>query len=256
MTYQPFVHGAGDDGPALFCLHGLLGSGTQFDGLEPLTDRYRIQAWDAPGYGNSPDPEGDQPLEWYAAQAALAIERSDSAPVHLLGTGWGGLIAMQLAATRTDLVCSVLVVNSCLGPTHEQQKQLQDDAERLRLTGAEEFGREQATALTGGDETNVARQLADGLRATGYAAAARSLDGVDLTSRLRGIQLPVLVLAGEDATPDAVQASQDVSAAIGDAVFVTMHAAGSLAHLEQPSTFAAWVRSFLYIVDRVREETR
>lgn len=225
MNDELYVHSSGQAGPVLFCLHGLLGDGAEFDGMSALADRYRVDAWDAPGYGRSPEQTASHTLDWYAEQAARTIEARADGPVHVLGTGWGGMIAMVLAASRADLVRSVIIANSQLGA---------DD--------------------TADPQGEFAGESGDRLPA-GYAAAARSMLGADLAPRLRGLQLPALVIAGEDSS-QAVRDSEEVSAAIADAVFVTMHQAGSRAHREQPATFATWVRSFLYIVDRVREATR
>lgn len=217
MTNEAYVHIRGDDGPILFCLHGLRGDGAEFEGLSSLTDRYRVMAWDAPGQGASPALVDAPSLDWYAEQAACAIEAHAAGPVHVLGSGWGGMIAMALAGARQDLVRSMILANAA-----------------LRVDAAD-------SARTAGSPT------------AGDLAAASSVPAADLGRRLRGIQLPALVIAGEDADADAIRASEDVSAAIADAVFVTMRHAGTSVHLEQPVTFATWVRSFLYIVDRVRE---
>lgn len=252
---NPLVQGTGDAGPVLFCLHGLLGCGAQFAGLSSLSDRYRVQVWDAPGYGRTPDAVPNATLGWYAEQAAKVVESSADAPVHLLGTGWGGMIAMELAATRRDLSRSVIVANSALGLRTNVQSKLAETIAKVTNAG---FAPELVSAVvsdaaSAAVRAELAATASDGLRADGYAAAVHSMEGVDLAPRLRDMQLPALVIAGEDAAPARVQDSQDVSAAIADAVFVTMHQAGGLAHLEQPETFATWVRSFLYIVDRVRE---
>lgn len=261
MGNLPFVHSTGEAGPVLFCLHGLLGSGAQFSGLSVLTDRYRIAAWDAPGYGKSPRQASDPPLESYVDQAASAIEALGNRPVHVLGTGWGGLIAMGLAASRQDLVRSLIVADSCLGPGADRRTGLEKVADQVDEVGVADFARKRVDALVAPaaaepSRAALAEVATDGLTEGGVADAVRSLRDVSLAARLRGLQLPTLVVAGEDAPGEAVQDSQDVSAAIADAVFVTMHEAGGLAHLEQPVTFAAWVRSFLYIVDQVREATR
>ncbi len=216
-------------GPVVFCLHGLLGGGPQFDGLASLHDNYCIAAWDAPGYGRSPDPADGATLQWYAHQAASAIEAIGDTPVHLLGVGWGGMVAMQLAASRGDLVKSMILVGSQLS---------------LRPGQIEGSG-------IGGLELGSVR--AGEVREVGYTSAARSMLGVDLSASLRGVTLPCLVIMGEDAGDAEVQDSQDVSAAIADAVFVTMRDAGNLPHLRQPVAFGAWLRSFLFIVDRVRD---
>ncbi len=263
------VHATGA-GPVLFCLHGLLGSGAQFSVLSGLADRYRVAAWDAPGYGGAPAPSGTPSVEWYAERAAEAIARGTAAgsadgdgaaghPVHVLGTGWGGAVAMQLATARPDLVRSVIVSDSsvgCAGTSGAQD--LRARADSAQAGSAQAVAAEAVAGVSPSlppeAVSAIRAALGRGVSSAGYAAAARSLAEADLTVALRGLLMPSLVIAGEDAGAAAVQASQDISAAIPEAVFVTMHGAGRFTHLERPDTFTAWTRSFLYIVDRVAEE--
>src|SRR5699024_4475350 len=82
--------------PILFCIHGLMGNAGQFDQLSSISDRYVIDAWAVPGYAGAPAaPEGAS-LEWFASRAAEAITATGAAPVHVLGAGWGAMVAMQL----------------------------------------------------------------------------------------------------------------------------------------------------------------
>src|SRR5699024_6889675 len=136
---------------------------------------------------------------------------------------------------------------------------LRERADGVRADGAESVAAAAAAAGASASLSSeavhaIGVELGRGVSAEGHAAAARSLAESDLTARLRGLLMPSLVIAGEDAGAAAVQASQDVSAAIPEAVFVTMHGAGRFTHLERPDTFTAWARSFLYIVDKVAEE--
>ncbi|GAA2309155.1 hypothetical protein GCM10010431_31520 [Streptomyces kunmingensis] len=76
---------AGSDGPLLLCLHGIGSSSAAFaPQLDALAGHVRVVAWDAPGYGRSPDPAGPLDLDGFADAAADVI-RSYGSPAHVLG---------------------------------------------------------------------------------------------------------------------------------------------------------------------------
>jgi pimeloyl-ACP methyl ester carboxylesterase len=83
-------------------------------GVQPLVEAgFSIAAPDLPGYGGSPplDPDGYAvpALATLIAEltASLGWERFD-----LVGHSWGGAIACRLAATRPELVASLVLVDS------------------------------------------------------------------------------------------------------------------------------------------------
>ncbi len=106
-------------------------------GVQPLVDAgFDVAAPDLPGYGGSPALDPDRyavpVLADLAADLAafLGWERLD-----LMGHSWGGAIACHLAASRPQLVRSLVLVDS---GTHSL---VTDERERFGATVAEWVGR-------------------------------------------------------------------------------------------------------------------
>jgi proline-specific peptidase len=99
----------------LVCLHG--GPGAAHDYLEPLgglARGRRVVFYDQLGCGRSPHPE--DPSLWTVAlfveelgavREALALDR-----IHLLGSSWGGMLAMEYALTRPSGLASLVIASS------------------------------------------------------------------------------------------------------------------------------------------------
>ncbi|MEI9805612.1 MAG: alpha/beta fold hydrolase [Pseudolabrys sp.] len=86
------------DGPSFALFHGGFGSWTHWiRNVEPLAGKFRMLAFDLPGYGNSPDvpPETtpDDYIEWVAAAVAHATPDG----CHLAGFSFGGALAARVA---------------------------------------------------------------------------------------------------------------------------------------------------------------
>ncbi len=85
-------------GPPLVLLHGVGGNKACWPWqLAGLSDRWRVIAWDAPGYGDSPPLDR---MTWPAIADALCglldgllIDRA-----HLVGHSFGGMVAQAFAA--------------------------------------------------------------------------------------------------------------------------------------------------------------
>ena len=248
-------------GPALLLLHGIGGSADSFvPQFDELSSSLRLLAWDAPGYGRSEDPGRPFDLDDYADAAADVIrDRCGDAGAHVLGMSWGGVIATRLALRHPGLVRSLLLGSSTVGSGADGDAagRMRARAATLEQEGAEAFAAERAPRLlsgTAGDEVTAKATaiMASSIRLPGYGCAAESMAATDHTADLPKIDIPTLVLGGDEDRVTGVPASQVLAGGIPGAVFVTIRGAGHLANQERPEAFNAWVESFIHITERLR----
>ncbi|MGO9424070.1 MAG: alpha/beta fold hydrolase [Steroidobacteraceae bacterium] len=103
--------GGFDEQMTLFCLHSQEGSSRSFDRfLAQIADVRSVYAPDLPGCGESDPPPS--PTAGCAARAVaeLALDLR-LRQIDLLGVRSGGTTALELAASRPDLVRRVVLVN-------------------------------------------------------------------------------------------------------------------------------------------------
>jgi pimeloyl-ACP methyl ester carboxylesterase len=104
-------------GTPLVLLHGLGGSSDWWrHNIEVLAERYLVSAVDLVGFGRNRFflRRSNLPLRFDDIAALLArwIESSFDGPVHLAGNSLGGQIAIHLAATRPDLIRSLVLIDA------------------------------------------------------------------------------------------------------------------------------------------------
>lgn len=167
--------GAGDrGGRAVLFIHGTPGAAADWTPfLARVPDGQNRIAIDRPGFGRS-GPAA--PLTGLADQAR-AIARLIAAgqgPAVLVGSSYGGPVALQLAAAHPDLVAGVLVVGSAGDPALEAPHPLQ------RLAAAR----------------GLRRLLPRALRHANAELLALGDELEQLGRRLRRIRAPVTVLQG------------------------------------------------------------
>ena len=251
-TYTMLGHG-----PAVLMLHGAGGGHRSFaPQVETLASLgFRAVAWDMPGYGRS------APLEPYgfkglAESAAALIETlapvTGAAPLTLVGHGMGGMVALELALRRPELVRQLLLVATAPavqpgdGYSHHAEQALAWLAEGRSMG---EIADLLLPRLVGSGALPAGVQLATVCQAEVHAAtwrrALQALAQFDRRPALGQLHLPTLLVAGEQdrVTPPALL--QGMADAIAGARCVTLPHTGHLPHLERPDDFDELLLGFL-----------
>lgn len=200
-----------------------------------------------PGYGNSAFVEGatrdDYAAAVLASMDALAIERA-----HICGLSLGGVVAIAIHAAAPARCASLIIADSFA--VHPDGQGIYDRSlHASRAIGMRALAEARAGALLGSAAgPAIHRAVIDTMSAinpAAYAIGARAVWLADQRDRAAAIDVPTLVLVGdEDAiTPPAL--SEELAALITGAKFGIIAGAGHLANLEQPGAFNAAIEEFL-----------
>lgn len=247
---------AGEGSPVLF-LHGIGSSAASFGAqLDAFADRYHVLAWDAPGYAGSEDRETPPGMDGYADAAARVLDTCGAVPAHVVGTSWGGVIAVRMALRHPGHVRSLVLADSTRGSGSDATKAaaMRKRPDELAHLGAVDFAAARAQRLlspNAPDElvARVARGMAEAIRLPGYAHAAEAMAETDHGSALAGIDVPTLVLVGDHDRVTPPEESRRIAAAIPRAEFDILGHAGHLSHMEQPDAFNHRLERFLGSVE-------
>ena len=253
--------------PPLICVHGGPGSSHHyFDRLEDLADTGRaVVVYDQVGCGGSSRPPVDQlDLPVFISELVNLRRRLGLDQAFVLGTSWGGMLAIEYALTQPDGLVG-LVLNSTLASATTWAA----EAERLR----DELPEEHAEALRTKPIGDPAYQEAERVFNSRYVcrldasvldrwAGARSaevyramwgpnewtmtgkLAGWDVRHRLHEITVPVLLTAGRHdlCTPLILKQLQD---GFPQAPTVVFENSSHTPFLEEPRPFLRTLRRFL-----------
>src|SRR6266478_6937260 len=112
---QGSVQGSGQgsgQGPALFLFHSLLSDRASFDAITPkLSQSFRLIVPELPGFGASKAVSGG--LAAVADRMAEAVkDAAGGAETIVLGNGYGGFVALQMAIRHPD-IASRLILADC-----------------------------------------------------------------------------------------------------------------------------------------------
>ncbi len=113
---------AGSEGaPPLLLVHGFLVSHAEFDDVvDSFAERFHVIAPDLPGFGDSEKPSPARypyGIDAFSESLADLIAAFGVGRAHVVGHSMGGAIALTLAATHSELVDRLVLVDSLSYPS-------------------------------------------------------------------------------------------------------------------------------------------
>ncbi len=239
-------------GSPVLMLHGIGGNARTFDSAaQLLAEKYLAIAWDAPGYGASPDPSATLGVDGYLQAVRDLLHHLGHLPAHIIGTSWGGVIATYLAARHPQDVQSLTLLDSTRGSAvdTERAKAMRARPAALEREGASAFARQRAARLTAPgaapEQTARVEELMSQVRPRGYESAAEFMADADTGPLLPGITVPTLVIVGEHDRVTGLAESRLLASTIPRARLEIVAAAGHAAVQEQPGPVVDLISPFM-----------
>jgi 3-oxoadipate enol-lactonase len=246
------IHGK-QGAPWLAFSHSLACNVRMWDAqIEAFKDRFRILAYDTRGHGKSAAPAGPYTLEAMADDLRALVSHLDIQRLHFVGLSMGGMIGQTFAIKYPGIFSSLTLADTTSRYPAEAAPLWQE-----RIRTAEAKGMQPLVQPTlerwftepfrkkGSD---VVRNIATAISATpvaGYAGCCAAIPKINVTTRLKEIKCPVLVICGEQdpGTPPAM--AREIQENTPGAKLVLIPQAAHLSNLEQPEAFNRALEGFL-----------
>lgn len=232
----PLVHLHGAGGLRMTRAHGL------------LSKHHRVIVFEMPGFGRSPENTRTATMADLAATMAAALTKMQIDRFNLLGTSFGGKVALWLATQQPARVLGLVLKSpAAIRPVgHRSPSGSPEEMARLLFAHPEKLG-----PLPAADPAIQAknRALASRLRGPERDAA--------LEAQMRGMVTPTLVLFGtldHVLTPDMGRHYKEL---IPNCHLVFVYDAGHEMSTERPEAFAEVTADFLerheaFVINRTR----
>ncbi|MEM6461528.1 MAG: alpha/beta hydrolase [Pseudomonadota bacterium] len=247
----------GDKDEAIVFSHGLLMSGEMFSAqVDALKSRYRCITYDHRGQGQSAVTERGYDMETLYQDAANLIERLGAAPCHFVGLSMGGFVGMRLAARRPDLLRSLTLMETSAEEEEAENKS------RYRLLNfiARWFGLglvvDRVMPIMFGDtflndpersdeKAKWRAHIASNHKIGITRATKGVIDRAAVDHELGHIDLPVLIIVGDEDVATVPEKSERIHQAIQGSQLVTIPNAGHSSTIEAPQAVNQAISSFL-----------
>ncbi len=242
-------------GPPLVLLHGIGGGAESFSfQIAHFADRFRLLAWNLPGYGGTPRLAAPPSIKAYGEALRTELDRAGIERAILLGHSIGGMIAQEFAHRWPQRVAAMILHATTAAFGSEDGRFEREflarrlgplDAGRSLAALAPDILRELVGEKPDPQGVALALRALAAVPEAAYRDALRALSGFDLRHALETYPMPVLLLAGEHDRNAPPRTMRRMAGRIPHARFELLSGAGHLAHLEQPARFNAAVESFL-----------
>ncbi|MDA4847983.1 alpha/beta fold hydrolase [Hoeflea poritis] len=237
--------------------HGLLMNGGMFAAqVAALKSKYRCIAFDHRGQGKSAVTEGGYDMETLAEDAAGLIETLSLAPCHFVGLSMGGFVGMRLAARRPKLLRSLTLVETSAEPEEKS------NVPRYRMLNfiARWFGLNIVagqvmpimfgkTFLNDPDRAAEKAKWRQSITSNDRIGITRAVKGVveraGVTDEIKQIDMPVLIIVGEEDVATVPEKSERMHAAIDGSKLVRIERAGHSSTIEAPQEVNRALEQFL-----------
>lgn len=254
---------AAGSGRPLLLLHGFTGAKEDFaDWVDPLGDRgWEVVAPDLRGHGSSdaPSAESDYSLDLMADDAVALADALGWDEFALLGHSMGGMIAQEVARRVGDRLDALVLMDT----SHTAVEGIDPELLATAVAIVRTEGIDRLVEITVGRESPLTTRADARVRAErpGYvefaerkmrscspamyvAMAQELVAGADRLDGLRELQVPTLVVVGDQDTP-FIAPSHRMAEAIPGATLEVIPDAGHSPQFENPDRWWKVVSRFL-----------
>jgi 3-oxoadipate enol-lactonase len=239
--------------PVVTLSHSLATNLSMWDPQIPtLTSRYRVLRYDTRGHGGTDAPEESYTLDQLAEDARALFQALKIARTHFIGLSMGGMIGQILGLQHPQILHSLVLCDTSSRVSPEARPMWDERIKVARTQGMEPHVEPTIsrwfTAPFREKHPEVVDPVRAMIRATnpqGYIGCSQGIAALNLTDRLHTINVPTLVVVGEDDAGTPVAASQTIHEKIKGSELVILKSASHLSNIEQPEAFSQAVTAFL-----------
>jgi 3-oxoadipate enol-lactonase/4-carboxymuconolactone decarboxylase len=207
--------------------------------VRAFSNRYRCLRYDTRGHGRSQVVDASVSIDDLAADLAGLFDALAISRAHMIGLSLGGMTAQALAVGHPGRVESlVLMATAAYLPPPEGWDQR---AQTVRAQGMgaivetvmERWFTPDTIALSP-EQVAPVRDRFVKIDPRGYAVACLAIRDMDLRSRIGAIDIPTLVIVGEDDPATPIEMAEEIAGLIPHAELTVVPEAAHLIAVEQP----------------------
>jgi pimeloyl-ACP methyl ester carboxylesterase len=243
------------EAPALVLLHGVGANSMHLRfQFAAFAERFRVIAWNAPGYMLSDNLRAETPdADWvdYAEAlndflTALGVGRFD-----LLANLFGTRVAQCFAYRNPDRIGRAVFTGTSIaqGTAPEERARIAEGRAKMIAQGGYGFGARAEALLGSRASADTLRLVQHTLRATnprGFMRAARFIASGGMPPLGAGLTMPLLMIQGdEDRVTPAAANAEIIAKVVSQARLVVLAGCGHLPEVEEPERVNELVGGFL-----------
>lgn len=241
------------DAPVVMLSHSLATGLQMWDPQMPaLEQHYQVLRYDTRGHGGSEAPQSAYTLRQLGEDAIGLLDKLDIDTVHWVGISMGGMVGQNLALSYAHRLKSLVLCDTTAIMPEEAQPVWQQridtaNGEGMQALVQETLDRWFTPPYLAKNPPQV-QHIREQIRTTpvaGFVGCSEAIRRLNYIDRLQRIQLPTLIIVGEDDPGTPVSASEAIHERIAGSELVILADARHLCNIEQTEAFNRALLPFL-----------
>jgi len=242
-----------EDAPVVVLGHSLASSLVMWrPQMDELNRHFRVLCYDTRGHGGTDAPAPPYTLDQLGTDAVSLLDALDIDVVHWVGLSMGGMIGQCIALNHPERLKSLSLCDTAAIIPKEADPVWQERIDLVRREGMvplvqsilERWFTPPYLALNPAMLDVIRRHI---LRTPvdGYVGCSEAIRHLDYLDRLSEIEVPTLIMVGEDDPGTPVEASEAMHDRIPHSTLVVLPSAAHLSNIEQTQAFNHALMGFL-----------
>jgi 3-oxoadipate enol-lactonase / 4-carboxymuconolactone decarboxylase len=213
-----------------------------------LSRSFRVIRPDLRGHGLTTCTPGPYSMELFADDLAALLDALSINQAHIGGISIGGMVAQAFAAAHPKRAASLLLVDTAMAIPPAQswtERAAKVRAEGITAIADAVIARWVTPAFMSAAPTEGLRSMLLRTPVEGYAASAEAIAAADLSAATSGLNLPTLIIAGDQDQATPVASAQALNQAIVGSSLVVIENAAHIPLVEKPEEITSAMLNFL-----------
>jgi 3-oxoadipate enol-lactonase len=239
--------------PVVVLSHSLGSSLVMWEPQQPaLEPHFRILRYDTRGHGGSESAPGPYSFERLAGDVVGLLDGLGISKAHFVGLSMGGMIGQALGLYHSDRLLSLTLCDTAAANPPGSREIWRERVDLVRKEGlaplldptlerwfTPEFVQQTSPILKRIRQQFLATSI------NGYVGCSQAIMELDYLEKLGKIQIPTLIVVGEEDPGTPVSAARAIRARIVGSKLVILPGARHLSNIEQVGAFNRAVWDFL-----------
>lgn len=244
-----------DNDLTIIFIHGFpLDKSMWYEQRTALRDKYRVITYDIRGFGGSGVGKDEFSIRLFASDLLQLMNALRLEKVVLCGLSMGGYIALNAMEMFSDRIVGLILCDTqCAGDSADAKKNRLKTIEMVQNNGLELYADQTLSSLFYSETMDKKSKEIISARAV---IENNSIDVVcntllaladrdDMCNTLYHIQIPTLILVGEEDTITPVEKAELIHSKISGSTLYKIGHAGHLSNIDNPEVFNRHISLFL-----------